>query len=100
MEARLKQKDGSFAYKSIKIDGGLEYTKEYPEIALKFNTCIVFHKTMQGTKSPTTAATSEIQILPPVWEHPKKYRGKYTIKSLVASITKILKAFTDESKAR
>ena len=39
LEARLKQKDGSgFAYKSIKIEGGFDYTKEYPEIALKYNT--------------------------------------------------------------
>ena len=97
LEARLKQKDGSFAYKSIKIDGGFEYTKEYPEIALKFNTEIVFHHTMPGDKNPKS---KRHPILPKVWEHPKKMKGKHTIHTLVASITKILTVYTNETTAK
>ena len=97
LEARLKQKDGSFAYKSIKIDGGFDYTKEYPEIALMFNTHIVFHKTLQDVKNPNKI--NRQPILPLVWEHPTKTKGKYSIKTLVASITKILTVFADVSTA-
>ena len=64
LEARLKQKDGSFAYKSIKIDGGFDYTKEYPELALKYNTQIVFHQTNQDKKDPKISKRH--LIIPPV----------------------------------
>ena len=35
-------------------------------------------------------------ILPKVWEHPKKSKGKYSIKTLVASISKILTQYSDK----
>ena len=45
LEARLKNKDSpTFSYKPLTLSKGLEYTKEYPDIALKLNRHIVFHR--------------------------------------------------------
>ena len=74
----------------------MDYTKEYPELALKYNTQIVFHQTNQDKKDPKISKRH--LIIPPVWEHPKK--TEYTIKTLVASITNILTVLTDEQKAK
>ena len=43
LNARLKTPDGT-EYKPLKIDGGLDYTKEYPDMSLRWNTQIVYHK--------------------------------------------------------
>lgn len=38
LEARLKQKDGTFKYKPVNLSKGIDYTKDYPEIMLSLNT--------------------------------------------------------------
>lgn len=44
IDAFLKQKDGTMAYSQIKLDNGIDYAKEYTEIALALITKIVYHK--------------------------------------------------------
>ena len=64
--ARLKNKDGSgFSYKPLNLKNGLDYTKEYPELALKLNVNIVFHP-----YDIDYCNSEKILILPKVHEHP------------------------------
>ena len=46
IEARLKNKDSpeGYSYKTLSLGKGLDYLKEYPDIAVKYNRHVVFHR--------------------------------------------------------
>lgn len=75
----------------------MDYTKEYPEVAIKYNDQLVFHKI--GPDNINTGIINPILILPRVWEHPKSIRERYTMQTLVAAIKKILVVHANEKRA-
>ena len=44
LEAYLKNKDGSYGYKQLNLDKGINHMKEYAEIGLMLIDQIVFHQ--------------------------------------------------------
>lgn len=90
IKANLKQKDGSFKYTPIQISGGLEFTKEYPEMALMFVDQIVKHKAKPNSR------TSEIFVMPKVWMHPKL--TEYNIDTLRKSIETLIASLCSSKK--
>ena len=55
------------SYKQLNLKNGLDYSKDYPELALKLNKNIVLHR--ERIDDPSS---KQILILPKVWEHPIK----------------------------
>ena len=90
LEARLKNKDGpGHSYKPLNLSKGLDYMKEYPEIALKLNKHIVYHKSKLDDDN-----SEKILIRPKITPHPTQC--KHSMTSLVKSIEKIVLTASDE----
>lgn len=93
LQARLKGPNG-LEYKNIKIEKGLEYTKEYPDYALRYNTDVVFHNEQIGLSQ--NSSTQPRLIMPKIFEHPDKVKNKYSHRLLVTSVNKIIMAYAND----
>ena len=48
ISSRAKKEDDTFEYKQLKINGGLDHTKEYAEMALELIDQVVYHPVTPG----------------------------------------------------
>lgn len=97
LRAHLKNRDGpGHSYRPLQLGNGLDYAKEYPDLALEINTNVVAHPSNCDDRN-----SRKILILPKVWEHPRKRYPdkKYGMLRLKGSIGNILReAFGPDKK--